>query len=325
VKKHASYLCLVIIAGLVLVSCGNEVPRQVFEPGNGPYLNMMAEDLYFVEDFDNGGNICFLVSEDGVLVVDAGYYPGPTARVDSLINIVTDQPVTKIIYTHCHTDHVGGAAGWPGDAEITAHENLPSNLREFVIPDIDEFRNELAKFGEDSLKTKYGDLFSKKLSMEIRMPDELFQHNKKIKLGEYTVELYYPGPCHTTDNILVYFPDQNLIHTGDLVFNNRHPFISSTYQADAHNWLATLQEWSEKDIQKVIPGHGVPGGMELLNDQAGYLSNLIMAVEEYADSDKEVYEISAEIHSKYFDEYEYSSFFDTAVETVLESINKPND
>lgn len=313
-------LSLFIIISLMLGSCKEEIPPEVFLPGDGPYLEEMADNLYFVKDYNNGGNICFLVSGQGVLVVDAGNYPGPTSAVASLIGKVTDQPITTIIYTHCHGDHVGGVAGWPEDATIIAHKNLPANLEKFVIPGVEEFRQELEKYGDDSLRTKYGDIFEEKMNMEIRMPDELFSETKILEMGRYTVELHYPGTCHTTDNIIVWFPDHKLVHTGDLVFNNRHPFISKAYNADAYMWLETLKEWSEKDIEKVIPGHGEPGGKELLTNQADYLAQLIMAVEEYADSELEVYEMSAEIHSRYFTEYEYSGFFDIAVETVLEDI-----
>lgn len=318
--KKQAYLSLFVIISLMFGSCKEEIPPGVFLPGDGPYLKEMAENLYFVEDYNNGGNICFLVSGKGVLVIDAGNYPGPTSAVASLIGKVTDQPITTIIYTHCHGDHVGGAAGWPDDAKIIAHNNLPANLAKFVIPGVEEFRQELGKYGEDSLKARYGDVFEEKMAMEIRKPDEVFSEIKILEMGKYTVELHYPGPCHTTDNIIVWFPDHKLVHTGDLVFNNRHPFISKAYNADATNWLKTLKEWSDKDIEKVIPGHGEPGGKELLAEQADYLAQLIMAVEEYADSELEVYEMSAEIHARYFTEYEYSGFFDIAVETVLEDV-----
>lgn len=318
--KKQAYLSISVIIILMFGSCREEIPPEVFEPGDGPYLTEMAENLYFVEDYNNGGNICFLVSDEGVLVVDAGNYPGPTSDVASLIGKVTDQPIKTIIYTHCHGDHVGGVAGWPEDAEIIAHKNLPANLDKFVIPGVEEFRQELEKYGEDSLSLKYGDSFEERMAMKIRKPDEVFSEIKILEMGKYPVELHYPGTCHTTDNIIVWFPDHKLVHTGDLVFHNRHPFISKSYEADAYLWLETLKEWSDKDIEKVIPGHGEPGGKELLDKQGDYLAQLILAVEEYADSELDVYEMAPEIHAEYFTEYEYSGFFDIAVETVLEDV-----
>lgn len=302
---------------LILISCGRKSQDEIFMPGNGPYLEEIAENLYYVHDFNNGGNICFLVSKTGVLVVDAGYYPGPTSEVSVLIDKVTSKPVKYIVYTHCHTDHVGGVAGWPETAEIIAHENLPANLKKFVLPGVEEFRDELEKFGEDSLRQKYGDLFREKYSTEIKQPGKLFSEAKIIKLGKYTVELHYPGVCHTTDNILVWFPAQKAVHTGDLIFNGRHPFISKTYQANVINWIETLKKWSEKDIEAVIPGHGEPGGKDLLIEQADYLTLLVMAVEEYVGSENDINQVAAEIHGEYFQDYEYSSYFNSAVELVM--------
>lgn len=313
--------CLTVLVSLFLIaSCSRKVPEEIFKPGDGPYLEEIAENLYFVRDFNNGGNICFLVSKSGVLVVDAGYYPGPTSEVAGMIDEVTRMPVKYIVYTHCHTDHVGGVAGWPETAEIIAHKNLPGNLRKFVIPEVEKFRDELEMYGEDSLRQKYGDLFKEKYSTEIRQPDRLFAGNEIINLGQYTVELHYPGTCHTSDNIVVYFPDQKTLHSGDLIFNGRHPFISKTYEADAANWIEALKKWSEKDIVEVIPGHGPPGGKELLVEQADYLTMLVMAVDEYRGEEMDIYQMAAEIHGRYFRDYDYAGYFDIAVETVLSNI-----
>ena len=98
--KNILLKIFVLLAPVVLfVSCSsNEIPPEVFEPGNGPYLSKVAEDLYFVEDFNNGGNICFLVAKAGVLVVDAGNYPGPVRKVVKIIGKVTDKLTHFLIF-----------------------------------------------------------------------------------------------------------------------------------------------------------------------------------------------------------------------------------
>jgi glyoxylase-like metal-dependent hydrolase (beta-lactamase superfamily II) len=58
---------------------------------------------------------------------------------------------------------------------------------------------------------------------------------------------------------MVLFSEQKVLHTGDLVFNKRHPYISSLYEAKPWRWAETVRKWSEKDLVKVIPGHGEPG------------------------------------------------------------------
>ena len=305
----------------LVVSCNNrEIPPEVYEPGNGPYLSKVADDLYFVEDFNNGGNICFLVAKAGVLVVDAGNYPGPVRKVVEIIGKVSDKPITKLVYTHVHGDHVGGAAGYPEDIEIIAHENLNANLEKFVTPGVDEFKKDLEAFGEDSLKSRYGERYYDLAERDIRPATETFSEKKVIDMGNYTVELSYPGTCHTTDNILVLFNEQKVLHTGDLVFNHRHPYISSAYEADPWNWAETVMEWSKRDLVRIIPGHGEIGGTEILKAQADYLNTLIEAAGNYKESQLEINEIAEEIHNEYFADFSYGAYFAGGIKLILDKL-----
>lgn len=314
---------VLLVQALLLFSCSTpEIPPEVFEAGNGPYISKVAADLYFVEDFNNGGNICFLVASKGVLVVDAGNYPGPVKKVVDIIGKVSEKPITHLVYTHVHGDHVGGAAGYPGDIRIIAHENLNANLEKFVSPGIEEFRKALETYGEDSLKSRYGERYYDMADREVRPATETFAENMLIDMGNYTVELSYPGPCHTTDNIMVLFSEQKVLHAGDLVFNQRHPYISPLYEANPWRWAETVREWSEKDLARVIPGHGEPGGTEILSAQAAYLDTLINAAARYKGSALEINDIAREIHNKYFSDFSYGAYFAGGVELVLDKLEE---
>ena len=307
-----------IIVTTVILSCNNQsIDETVFEAGEDPYLSKQGEDLYMVENLNNGGNICFLVSKKGVLIVDAGYYPSGSEKVVELIQRVTDRPVRYVVFTHCHTDHVGGIAGYPDDITIIGHANLPANIDNFVLPGIEAFKKDLEQFGEDSLRLRYGEIFDDIAGMKIRKPDLLFDETHSINLGDYTVDLSYPGTCHTTDNIYVLFREQKVLHTGDLVFNNRHPFVSSAYSADPVKWGESVREWSKEDLAVVIPGHGDVGGVEILVAQADYFDKLIEAVSGYRDSELSLSEIALEIGKEYFPGFETAGYFISAVELLL--------
>lgn len=322
-KRKNSLILTAFILSLLLVSCSSpEIPSDVFEAGNGPYISEVANDLYFVEDFNNGGNICFLVAKKGVLVVDAGNFPGPVEKVVALIAKVTDKPISHLVYTHVHGDHVGGAAGLPEDISIIAQENLNSNLEKFYSPGIEAFKKELEEFGEDSLRQKYGKRFDEIVAIKVRPATESFADNLIIDLGNYSVELTYPGTCHTSDNIFVLFREQKVLHTGDLVFNHRHPFISEAYEADPWKWAETVKEWSQKDLVKVIPGHGELGGTEILSAQATYLYTLIEAAGNYVDSEMELEEIAKEIHKEYFPDFQYGTYFNGGVKLIIDKLSE---
>jgi len=312
----------IIMVAMILIAAFTSCREQkadslLFEAGDDPYLARIATDLYKVENINNGGNVCFLVSRRGVLIVDAGYYPSGSRKVVDLIGRLTSKPVRYVVLTHCHTDHVGGIGGYPEDATIIGHSNLKSNIDRFVKPGIDSFREELEKYGEDSLRLRLGDLFDDRFNMVVKYPDIEFEEQYSVDLGNYTVDLTYAGPCHTTDNIYVLFREQKALHTGDLVFNGRHPFVSSAYGADPESWGRSVREWSTRDIEVVVPGHGETGGVEILSAQADYFDTLIRAAAEYNDSDMTVNDIAREIDEKYFPEIEFGSYFSSAIELLL--------
>ena len=310
-------LIIPLIMVVLFISCNAGIPDTVFQEKDGPYLSEVGQDLYMVENFNNGGNICFLVADKGVLVVDAGYYPSGSDKVVELIRQVTKMPVKYVVYTHCHTDHVGGISAFNEKAVIIAHRNLAANLDKYVIPGVKGFRDELQALGDDSLRLKYGDSFNDRVRMEIRKPGTVFEDEHTINMGNYIIELYFPGICHTNDNILVLFKDQKVLHTGDLVFNQRHPFIGKQYLANPARWRDVVAEWAQEDLSLVIPGHGEKGGTEILKAQADYFDTLINAVAEYNGSDLSIEAIAEEVHNNNFSDWEYAGYFGSAIEVLM--------
>lgn len=315
--KIRSLLFALLTLPLLFSGCQNEPPpSSLFEKGDSPYLTKLADDLYLVENINNGGNICFIVGKKGVLIVDAGYYPSGSEKISEMISQVTNKPVKYVVYTHCHSDHVAGVAGYPSDIEIIAHKNLNSNLDKFVIEPFSDFRIKLNELGEDSLRQVYGDRFDDINSTIIKKADIEFSDSYTVNLGNYNVDLEYQGICHTDDNITVLFREQKVMHTGDLVFNGRHPYLIGVYGADPYNWRDVVRNLSQLDLVKVVPGHGDSGGTEILAAQADYFDRLIEAVESYADSDLSTMEVAAEISSDIFPEYTFASYFVSAVELI---------
>ena len=315
-------LALMAIVAITSACSTKEIPAEVFEAGNGPYISEVGENLYFVEDFNNGGNICFLVAKKGVLIVDAGNFPGPVEKVMAIIRKVTDKPLTHLVYTHVHGDHVGGAAGFPGDISIVAHENLNPNLEKFFSPGLEAFESRVEELGEDSLRLVYGERFDDIAGVEVRPANKTFAEEMTVDMGSYTVELYYPGTCHTSDNIYVLFKEQKVLHTGDLVFNRRHPFIGAAYEANPWLWAETVKEWAGKDLVKVIPGHGPVGGPEILAEQSAYVDTLIEASGTHKHTQMAISESAQELHNEYFPDFQIGGFFTGGEQLIIDKLGE---
>lgn len=315
--KISKILFSLLVSVSLICSCNNnKVPESLFEAGKGPWLNEIANDVYLVEDNNNGGNVCFIVGKREVLVVDAGTFPSASRAVTEMISQVTDKDIGYVVFTHCHSDHVAGVAGYPEGIRIIAHENLPANLDTFVRPQYAGFSEMLQEVGEDSLRVMYGNRFDDLVATVIRDPDILFGDTYTVDLGNYHVDLHYEGQCHTSDNITVLFREHGVLHTGDLVFNGSHPFVGKLYGADPARWMEVVRSWAGKDLTAVIPGHGKSGGKELLSAQADYFEKLIAAVRRYEGSTLSDVEIAREINSSDFPELEFSNYFASAIEVL---------
>jgi metallo-beta-lactamase class B len=99
-------------------------------------------------------------------------------------------------------------------------------------------------------------------------PNHLFKINKGLNLvfGKDTAEVFYPGPSHTEDNVVVYFPCKKLLFGGCMVKSIQSNNLGNTRDADMKQWPISLKNVLEKfgNARIVVPGHGPAGGIELI-------------------------------------------------------------
>jgi glyoxylase-like metal-dependent hydrolase (beta-lactamase superfamily II) len=143
---------------------------------------------------------------------------------------LTGKPVVMVINTHHHRDHSHGNPGVPGELRIVATENARRHMLE-----VD------AKFWK---------------SAPTSLPNELVTHEQRLEIGGKTIELLSPGRGHTDGDLVVLFVEDAVVHTGDLVFNDRYPNIDLEAGGSIERWPAAIDRLSELDFKHVIPGHG---------------------------------------------------------------------
>ncbi len=186
-------------------------------------------------------NAGFIVTPAGVVVIDALGSPALATRLLAEIRRVTSQPVTHVIVTHYHADHVYGlqvfkAAG----ARILAHRVGRDYLEsEIALKRLQDSRQTLAPWINE--KT------------QLVPADEWIIGKKTLNVGGVRIDIAPVGPAHTPEDLVVYVPADKLLLAGDLVFRRRIPFVG---QADSANWIAALDALLRFDARVVVPGHG---------------------------------------------------------------------
>lgn len=303
----------------------------------------VSENLYAIIN-PQGGNIAFLVTRKGVLVVDAGSSPINGEKIISAIRTVTIKPLTHLILTHMHGDHIYGISGFPDDIKIISHVNLEKNNAELNHKDLTNYKENIfpaylanLKLQLDSVSDKESeeyailmesynanvDYFENIKNIKFRKPDITFEDYYLLKMADQRIVLEYTGPGHTNDNIVVKFSNHNVIHTGDLVFNGSFPYLIVEHGVDVYNWIRTLDDLYKENIYTVIPGHGEIGRKVALKDQSDYFRKLSHQVEAFKNAGYDLEEIKERIDINDYDLKGNEDQFPINIEVIYtELVNK---
>jgi glyoxylase-like metal-dependent hydrolase (beta-lactamase superfamily II) len=191
-------------------------------------------DLHMISG--EGGNVAAYATSEGVVLVD-DMFDRNHADILAQLKLITDRPLRYVINTHQHDDHAGGSFKMLPIAEVIAHRNVYANLKDLKRP-----------YYEDTPGTPIG------------LPRVTFSDRLDVHLGGKDVEAYYFGRGHTSGDIIVYFPEQKAIHTGDLFISGSRRgvpiYVDYVQGGSLVEWTRTLERTLQLDFDVVIPGHG---------------------------------------------------------------------
>ena len=318
--------------------------NQTFFSTAQSYGNILkvTDKLYMVSGL--GGNVSFLTTNEGVLVVDAGTLPRDGRAIQEHIKNVTDKPIKYIVLTHYHYDHAFGLCGFDKDIMIIAHANTIKNLNKYGSSSKEYFCNHLkqgvdaSKISADSLKKtadirwpKADSIYQSNLAdyeqanaIEICIPDSSFSKELEITLGEDTVVLTYPGSTHTDGSILVFFKNQHTLASGDFFFNQLMPYIDYEAGSNTLNWIQQTKLIALKDYRYIIPGHGLLAGGKKISQQGDYLNDLRNMVETLMKNGKKLDEIKTEVKLEKYIQYGFQFMLPEEIEAIYNELKKIN-
>jgi cyclase len=188
-------------------------------------------------------NAAFIVSDEGVLVIDSLMTPSLAGKLYAAIRNVTTAPIRYLINTHFHGDHVFGNQYFL-PAPIVAHENCRTELQEKFDANMQRYRQREALIPELE-------------QIRMTLPDVTFEDKMTIRLGDRVIEMSFLGRAHSNSDILTYLPDDKVLFVGDIAVHKTLPAFP-----DGHitKWLTVIDETAKVDADVVVPGHGPVGG-----------------------------------------------------------------
>lgn len=229
---------------------GQESPQAllpVYCLGANTWLFMGSIEQLSTSNRGFNGNAGFVVTPEGVVVIDVLGTPLLGKRMIATIRSVTDQPIRYVVITHNHPDHYYGIAAFqdlPG-IRIIAHQGIDRYLGSDRMQQSVEYRREILPSDMEGFKGVEPDT-----PVSAALYEAL-----RFELGGKHFEVFNTGTHHSDGDLLVYQADDGIVWASDLAFNQRVTFIGDGHSAQA---LAGL-EWLDTHFNKavlMVPGHG---------------------------------------------------------------------
>jgi glyoxylase-like metal-dependent hydrolase (beta-lactamase superfamily II) len=237
-------LAALAVAGLVSIASAIDANAAV-------KAVQIADDVWFAQGEAALGtpanrnfisNAGFVVTDDGVVVIDALGSPALASELIGEIRRVTAKPIRHVIVTHFHADHIYGlqafkAAGATVIAHPTGREYLNSDTAQRRL---EASRQELFPWIDEHTRLVGADRW-------------LDEEESTLRVGSWDFRIRHVGPAHTPEDLVVHVPKRGVLFAGDLVFRGRVPFVG---QADSRQWIESLARLIDYRPSLVVPGHG---------------------------------------------------------------------
>jgi glyoxylase-like metal-dependent hydrolase (beta-lactamase superfamily II) len=229
---------------------------QVMESiqSKGFYTAELRDGVHFATE----GWYYLLVVEhdDGLIVVDAPPTMGPEFLGGNILNAIGEispKPITHVIYSHHHRDHIGAAGLYPNDVTIIAQQECAAYV----------------EAAGDPLRP---------------VPTETFEDSHTLEVGGQTLQLDYHGNIHCPGNIFIYAPAQNILMNVDVIFPGWVPFSSLAMASEMRGFLRGHDVVLGYEFDTFVPGHlSRLGTREDAEVQKQYFQDLVDAAMNHLD------------------------------------------
>ena len=217
--KAYKYLAFLFFISIPFLSCAQRNFDDITIE-----TTQLSDHIYML--VASGGNIGVSAGDDSVLVIDNQFAP-LTPKILEALKKLSDKPVKIVMNTHHHRDHTGGNENFGKlGSTIIAHDNVRKRLE-----------NEQPK---------------------IALPIITFNDKLHLEINGEQVAVFHVENAHTDGDVMLYFTNSNVLHTGDTYFNGRFPYIDLSSGGSVNGYINAVKSglMVVDENTKIIPGHG---------------------------------------------------------------------
>lgn len=240
----------------------------VHDIGNGLYGYVQPDGTW---GWSNAG---LVTSRGETLLVDTLMsVPLTRAMLADFARVEGGDHVDLLVNTHANPDHFFGNGVVEG-AEIIGTATMAEEMRHFdprALAGLSANWEAMGDAGEFLMETM-GRQFDFSGVDELTLPTRTFDEKLTLTVGDKRVELVDLGPAHTLSDTIAWVPEDRVVFTGDLLFNEGHPIL---WAGPMSRWVAACRYIEDLDPEVVVPGHGPICGVEAVRNLRGYFEQLM--------------------------------------------------
>jgi cyclase len=239
-KRVVVLTTLLTVGALSLAVAASQQPAGAAAAPKVVEVEKLRDNLFMLTG--GGGNTAVFVGATGVVVVDTKLPDWGRPILEAIRNL-TPKPVTTIINTHTHGDHVSGNVEFPATVEVIVQENTAANMKEMRAS------TQTAPNGQPP------NIF--KVNNGRGMPTKTFKERMTIGTGADRIDLYYFGRGHTNGDAWVVFPALRVMHAGDIFSGKNIPGLDAVNGGSGLAIADSLTKAADtvKNIDTIITGH----------------------------------------------------------------------
>lgn len=274
----------------------------------GPHFSKIKDGIFVRAVKPADSNATVILTSEGVVMIDSGHNPPDSVALSQALKKLTPLPVRYLINTEPHTDHTTGHWLFSPPAVIVAHAGARESMKEGLSPE--RIKRIVAENGQ----------FAEIKNFRAVLPHIEYRDRLKLEVGERTFELRFLKSVHSEADSAVWMPKERIVFAAASVgvkrFSNLRPFVKIADTLEGIKMMKALNP------EIVVPGHGTPGTVKILDDMERYYTLLVERVGAMARAGKSLDEIKKDLRMPETEGWEGRDRFPNNIEAAYRAVAK---
>jgi len=294
------------LLGIFLIALGLRSAASASAQDLGAQFKKIKDGIFLYKGKGSESNCAIILTEDGVVLIDSGNSPTDSVAVMQALKKLTDKPVRFLINTEPHADHTTGHFVFSPAAVIVAAAGAGDSMRKAY--DAERVKKMMADPEIGPAAKGYRQI----------VPHVEYQDKMTLASGERAFQLFYLKNVHSEADSAIWLPKERVLFAAASVgvkrFNNLRPFVSIP------DTLAAIKMMRALGPEVVIPGHGEPGSVEILDNMERYYNLLLERVRQMVQQGKSLQEIKKELKMPEYADWEGKDRFPNNIEAAYRAV-----